>query len=416
MPRPDTASRPSAKGRRGRAALFAALAAGCLLIAVLALLLRPPDTGAPAPEPVATPRAAANSAQAAAAPGPFTVGAWNVGLNDAEAAVIEQMLADFQGVDLWGLAEVTGSVAAPGLERAAESGEGADFASVLGLSGDGQQLLALYDATRFTLLRSEELHAINTTGNARAPLVLHLRERRSGLEFLFMVNHLYRSRDDERLLQAQLLAQWAAGQSLPVIAVGDYNFDWAAAGGERNHDAAYDALTADGAWQWVRPPQLVTTQCSGWPCAYASVLDFIFTAGPAQGWPAAGAIAVVPGDFPDDATRSDHRAVLAQFAPGGARLADEFAAAPSAMPAAAGAVTPSPIAGAEAAAASLCVPDPSPPPDPLCAIKGNIGSAAIYHQPGQRDYCRTVIDEDKGERWFCTVEEAAAAGWRAAKR
>lgn len=53
-----------------------------------------------------------------------------------------------------------------------------------------------------------------------------------------------------------------------------------------------------------------------------------------------------------------------------------------------------------------------------CAIKGNISSkgARIFHVPGQNDYGKTRINPGKGERWFCTAEEARAAGWRAARR
>lgn len=52
-----------------------------------------------------------------------------------------------------------------------------------------------------------------------------------------------------------------------------------------------------------------------------------------------------------------------------------------------------------------------------CAIKGNISSnGRIYHLPGQRDYERTRIDTTRGERWFCTEEQARAAGWRRARR
>lgn len=63
-------------------------------------------------------------------------------------------------------------------------------------------------------------------------------------------------------------------------------------------------------------------------------------------------------------------------------------------------------------------PDPTGtevgPPSPDCDIKGNIsGNGRIYHLPGTRDYDRTGIDESRGERWFCSVEEAQAAGWRA---
>lgn len=50
-----------------------------------------------------------------------------------------------------------------------------------------------------------------------------------------------------------------------------------------------------------------------------------------------------------------------------------------------------------------------------CVIKGNISTEKIYHLPGCDNYDKTVIDESKGERWFCTEEEAVAAGWRKAK-
>lgn len=58
------------------------------------------------------------------------------------------------------------------------------------------------------------------------------------------------------------------------------------------------------------------------------------------------------------------------------------------------------------------------PPDPACTIKGNISSAGtrIFHSPGQRDYESTVVSPNKGEKWFCTAQQAREAGWRAARR
>lgn len=55
--------------------------------------------------------------------------------------------------------------------------------------------------------------------------------------------------------------------------------------------------------------------------------------------------------------------------------------------------------------------------DSGCNIKGNISSSGekIYHTPGQKYYDKTVIDESKGERWFCTEEEALNSGWRKSK-
>ena len=53
-----------------------------------------------------------------------------------------------------------------------------------------------------------------------------------------------------------------------------------------------------------------------------------------------------------------------------------------------------------------------------CPINGNIGNsgARIYHMPGGKYYSRTKISESKGERWFCSEDEARAAGWRRSKR
>ena len=52
--------------------------------------------------------------------------------------------------------------------------------------------------------------------------------------------------------------------------------------------------------------------------------------------------------------------------------------------------------------------------DSNCLIKGNISSSGkIYHLPSSPWYTRTKINTSKGERWFCTKEEAEAAGWRA---
>ncbi len=49
-----------------------------------------------------------------------------------------------------------------------------------------------------------------------------------------------------------------------------------------------------------------------------------------------------------------------------------------------------------------------------CLIKGNINlqGERIYHVYGGEWYDKTRIDLLKGERWFCSEEEARAAGWR----
>lgn len=52
-----------------------------------------------------------------------------------------------------------------------------------------------------------------------------------------------------------------------------------------------------------------------------------------------------------------------------------------------------------------------------CPIKGNVsGNGRIYHMPWQRDYSKTGITPDRGERWFCDEKDAISAGWRPAMR
>lgn len=52
-----------------------------------------------------------------------------------------------------------------------------------------------------------------------------------------------------------------------------------------------------------------------------------------------------------------------------------------------------------------------------CDIKGNISyntGEKIYHVPGQSYYAATEINTSYGEKWFCSEQEAQAAGWRKA--
>ena len=87
------------------------------------------------------------------------------------------------------------------------------------------------------------------------------------------------------------------------------------------------------------------------------------------------------------------------------------------------AAAPAPAAAAPAAIVESPVVQPTVAPAPsqaagACDIKGNISSKGekIYHVRGMRNYDDTIITEGKGERWFCSEQEAVAAGWRRAKR
>jgi hypothetical protein len=57
-------------------------------------------------------------------------------------------------------------------------------------------------------------------------------------------------------------------------------------------------------------------------------------------------------------------------------------------------------------------------PSPDCTIKGNVNGAGecIYHKPTSRWYAQIKMHINKGTRWFCSVEDAEAAGCRETRR
>ena len=53
-----------------------------------------------------------------------------------------------------------------------------------------------------------------------------------------------------------------------------------------------------------------------------------------------------------------------------------------------------------------------------CDIKGNINRTGdrVYHLPGSQYYRSIEIEPARGERWFCTENEARDAGWDRSSR
>ncbi len=243
----------------------------------------------------------------------ITVVSYNTESGGANPTAIAAAMQQIGAHDIWGLSEVN-SGWVPTLENAAEQVDGnQDYQAVLGTTAGSDRLLVLFKTSRFDLIDTMELHRINPMSAVRSPLVVHLRLKPSGPDFLFMVNHLYRGRENLRRLQARLLNRWGSDQSLPIIAVGDYNFDYSVGDGDAKddwpRDEAFDLMTQDGVFSWIRPDQLIKTHDSN----FNSVLDFIFLGGDSWEWKAKSTIIVRPGDFPDDSTTSDHRPVRAEI-------------------------------------------------------------------------------------------------------
>jgi endonuclease/exonuclease/phosphatase family metal-dependent hydrolase len=246
----------------------------------------------------------------------LTVVSFNVESGGSDPVVIAtQQMGPLDDVDVWGLSEVQNAAWVKALEAGAEAGENANFDSILGTTGGGDRLAILYNSALLEAIRHEELDELNLGGNVRAALVAQFRLRQTGQEFLFVVNHLYRSETEQRHKQAQLLNDWVQEQSLPVIAVGDYNFDFDVVGGDQGkRDAGFDLITQNEAFVWVRPENLVATFCSS---KYNSILDFVFVANAAKTWTVRSSEVLFADSnsnyCPDNEITSDHRPIMATF-------------------------------------------------------------------------------------------------------
>ncbi len=242
----------------------------------------------------------------------LTVVGFNVESGDADPNFIaKNQIKPLQKGEIWGFSEVQNSTWVQTFEQAMEADNPSDFKSILGTTGNADKLAIIYDSNELEELDNYELLSINIGGNVRAPLVAHFKLKSNGKEFLFMVNHLYRSRNDLRHEQARLLNRWAQKQTLPIIAVGDYNFDWDVTQGEKKHDKGYDLLTENGIFTWIRPELILATHCSQ---KYNSVLDFVFVSGSAKTWESSSKILYPESSYcPDDGQKSDHRPVLSVF-------------------------------------------------------------------------------------------------------
>lgn len=248
----------------------------------------------------------------------FTLVAFNVESGGVDENVIAgqlSMLSIQEGVEIFALSEVAKFNWARIFDQALETATGREHGFWFGDSGNGDHLTILYDKTRLKMIDQEELDDINPGKRVRSPLVVTLESRSTGERFRVMANHLYRGRADLRLQQAADLNQWVRDHAdLPTISAGDFNFDWDIASDGAERDRGFDRFLQDGVWEWVRPEDIVRTQCSN----FNSVLDFVFVGAGAQDWTAESEILFSEDTYcPDDNDTSDHRPVLAQFDTGG---------------------------------------------------------------------------------------------------
>jgi endonuclease/exonuclease/phosphatase family metal-dependent hydrolase len=223
--------------------------------------------------------------------------------------------------------------------QAIAAGLGTDVDFVTSASGgfqDTDSLMLVVDRKRFAIEEAVEIHRyggitanfnVETpesdefgTVRARSPLLVRLRDRISDRTFHLFVLHLARGEADLRTDQARVLRRWAEDhRDEPVIAAGDFNFDYEFRTSRGN--AAYDAMIEGGVWEWLKPDPLIDSNWTddrtnpGRDLYPGSILDFVFVANGARQWRGESDVVVRPGDFPDTDRTSDHRPIIATFRP-----------------------------------------------------------------------------------------------------
>ncbi len=196
--------------------------------------------------------------------------------------LVAEDLKSIPPADIWGLTEVGNNLDAEVFTLAIGKGS-SDYQSILGTTGGSDRLQIVFNSQRLQLIDSREIANI---GGNRAPLVAKFKFKPNNQEFLFVVNHFNRADVAKRELQAENFRNWGRSQGLPIIAVGDYNFDFSLSNQKGNR--ALDIFLSDDTFIWLKPSCLSRGNCpkTGTQCnsKYDGILDFIFLGNKAQKW------------------------------------------------------------------------------------------------------------------------------------
>jgi hypothetical protein len=241
----------------------------------------------------------------------FTLLDWNVEAGGSDVGTILDQLKQLEPFDVMGLSEVPAAAADKFTSR--WPGESV----LLGTAGGNSRLLLAWNPQVFEKVSAQELKKVGdqefSPGIQAAPLVAQLRHKSSGQEIVFVMLHLARGSAELRKKQSLLLVDWAKQQTLPVIAVGGFNFDYDFVKHKGNE--SFEAFTAADVFQWIKPKAWVDTNWSdrnrdGKDDYPDSMLDYAFVSGAAKNWSISCEVIVRPGDFPDTDSTSDHRPLV----------------------------------------------------------------------------------------------------------
>ena len=245
---------------------------------------------------------------------PLSILFWNVESDGASTQKIAEQLPGLGEHAIVGLCEVPGDAF-----ETYENAFGEHYDSIRGTHFKEDHLQLIYDKRQLELLSWNEMEEAggvrlnNSARSQRSPLLARFKQRDGDREFYVMVNHLARGNERFRQQQASALREWARTRQMPIIAIGDYNFDYVFE--TKKGNKAFSDFMQDNVWMWVKPDEMIDTNWydeagDGEDDYPGSMLDFMFVAGSAKTQKWKCEVIVREGDFPDDETTSDHRPVV----------------------------------------------------------------------------------------------------------
>lgn len=243
----------------------------------------------------------------------FDFGGRNGASGSDGARIAIQLRDDFNNIDVFGLQEVNSEDVMEVYTAIAGLDEDGTYQYIYGKTGNSIRLGLLVNSAKFEVADVEEIDFGLSPTRTRFPLAATLVSKTSGAEVVVVVTHFARGNEQNRFTQANLLRQWGEDRDKPIIALGDFNFDYNIITNQRH--GSYDSLTESGYFKWVEPRFRVDTSWSGdGQDSYPDqILDFVFAGGTATDWSAVSYVYVREGDFPDNGNSADHRPVFGIF-------------------------------------------------------------------------------------------------------
>lgn len=142
---------------------------------------------------------------------------------DASIGTIVNNMNKLGHSDLWAFSEATIDWV-PTLTKSAGKNY-QSFATSNAISTT-DSLVIIVNTDRFDVIDHKELFDVQVKRYSRPTLVTILKDKVTGKNFFFMVNHLDRGDAIARHKQALILNQYIKSIDMPLVAMGDYNFDW----------------------------------------------------------------------------------------------------------------------------------------------------------------------------------------------